>query len=93
MNRNFCGSATRAAPLAAAVVRPRLWAKGPRIDGKLDRALDALAGLAGEEERAEALASAPEVPDATGSRIDPALLDVDPEAAAPAHRRRQRDGA
>lgn len=78
---------------AAAVVRPRLWAKGPRIDGKLDRALDALAGLAGEEERAEALASAPEVPDATGSRIDPALLDVDPEAAAPAHRRRQRDGA
>ncbi len=31
---------------------PRLWPKGPRIEGKLDRAMDALQGIAGADERA-----------------------------------------
>lgn len=60
---------------SAAVVRPRLWAKGPRIDAKLDRALDAMEELAGKEEREEVLAAAPDI-----SRIDPALLD-DPSSS------------
>ena len=65
---------------------PRLYPKGARIESKFDRALDALQAIAGSEERAEALASAPE-----SRRIDPTLLDdsapLGPEADVPERKR------
>ena len=72
---------------------PRLRSKAPRIEGKLDRAMDDLAALAGADERAEMLASAPEAPEP--ARIDPALLDAEPPDAeplgGPSEARRQRE--
>ena len=70
---------------------PRLWPKGPRIEGKLDRAMDALEDLAGADERAAVLADAPPLaesasPEATaaGSRLGASLLDADaPSPEAP----------
>ncbi|MEM1056187.1 MAG: hypothetical protein AAGI52_11720 [Bacteroidota bacterium] len=72
---------------------PRLWAKGPRIDAKLDRALDALEELAGSEERAEVLAEAPELPSPLPEepRLNAALLEdlphLDAEVGTPERRR------
>ncbi|MEL6614759.1 MAG: hypothetical protein AAFQ43_03425 [Bacteroidota bacterium] len=74
---------------------PRLWAKGPRIEGKLDRAMDALEEIAGADERAEVLASAPPLADAlaevahSASALDPSLLGA-PDPASGDARSRQR---
>ena len=57
---------------------PRLWPKGARIEGKFERAMDALEEIAGSEERAEALASAPPLaPEAEDEapRLDLSILD------------------
>ena len=71
---------------------PRLWAKGPRIEGKLDRAMDALEEIAGADERAEALASAP--PLAPEARLDASLLDpASGETASGGRDARRRDRA
>ncbi|MEM6325800.1 MAG: hypothetical protein AAF791_01645 [Bacteroidota bacterium] len=70
----------------------RLGPKGPRVEGKFDRALDAIEEIAGKEEREAVLAEAPELPD-DPARIDPALLDDLPRLGAGAEapeRRRER---
>ena len=80
---------------ATLFILPRLRPKGPRIEGKLDRAMDALAALAGADERAVVLARAPEIAASQTARIDPALLDAEhpdrESSASPPERRRQRE--
>lgn len=65
---------------AGAFTWPRLWSKGPRIEGKLDRAMNALEEIAGADERAEVLAM-PLAPEAANALLDPTLLDGSPEAS------------
>ena len=76
---------------------PRLWPKGPRIEGKLDRAMALLEEIAGADERAEALASAPPLaPEAAASEAsgaDPllsSLLEDDPDTPSRDTASRQR---
>lgn len=69
-------------------------ARAPKRAAQLDRSLDAIERLAGADERAEVLASAPDLsaPEASGGdRIDPSLLDAEPPSDAAPSRQRLRE--